>query len=146
MNKITLPCQVKAHKLDLDRRALEMQLKAVKDGFYTITIEPVSDNISHRQRKYFFGVVVRALQLGFTERGIPLKQQDIIDYLKDKFIFRETPNPLYGEMLKVPISLSNSDKGLTKPEFNAMKEQIQEFAATEWGIIIPDPNEKIFND
>lgn len=146
MNKITLQCSVKAHKLDLDRRALEIQLKAVKDGFYALTIEPVSDNISHRQRKYFFGVVVKTLQVGFANQGMALKQQDIIDYLKDRFIFRETPNPIYGEMLKVPISLSNSDKGLTKPEFNTMKELIQEHAATEWGIIIPDPPEKIFND
>jgi hypothetical protein len=50
-------------------------------------------------------------------------------------------NPVLDTTLKVPISLSNSSKGIDKAEFNAIKEHIQQHAMQEWSIEIPDPNE-----
>jgi hypothetical protein len=141
MNKITLQCSVIAHKLDLDRRALEIQLKAVKDGYYTLTIEPVTDNISHQQRKYFFGVVVDRIRLGFLDKGIITSVEEIRALLNELFIHRLEYNPVLDTTLKVPISLSNSSKGIDKAEFNAIKEHIQRHAMQEWSIEIPEPNE-----
>lgn len=146
MNKITLQCSVKAHKLDLDRRSLEMQLKALKDGFYTLTIEKVTDNISHRQRKYFFGVVIKELIVGFADKGIKVDTNEVRTLLEELFIYREEYNPILDTTLKARISFSASKQGITREEFNKVKESIQHHAATEWGIIIPDPPEKIFSD
>lgn len=146
MNKITLSCSVTDHKLGLDRRALEMQLKALEDGHYTLTIEPLTDNISHRQRKYFFGVVIKELIVGFADKGITVTSNEVRTLLEDLFIYREEYNPILDTTLKARISFSASKKGITREEFNKVKESIQRHAATEWGIIIPDPSEKIFND
>jgi hypothetical protein len=141
MNKITLQCSVKAHKLELDRKVLELKLKALKDGYYTLTIEAVTDNISHQQRKYFFGVVVDKIRLGFLDKGIITSVEEIRALLNELFIHRLEYNPVLDTTLKVPISLSNSSKGIDKAEFNAIKENIQRHAMQEWSIEIPDPNE-----
>jgi hypothetical protein len=141
MNKITLQCSVKAHKLELDRKVLELKLKALKDGYYTLTIEAVTDNISHQQRKYFFGVVVDKIRLGFLDKGIITSVEEIRALLNELFIHRLEYNPVLDTTLKVPISLSNSSKGIDKAEFNAIKEHIQRHAMQEWSIEIPDPNE-----
>jgi len=141
MNKITLQCSVKAHKLELDRKVLELKLKALKDGYYTLTIEAVTDNISHQQRKYFFGVVVDRIRLGFLDKGIITSVEEIRALLNELFIHRLEYNPVLDTTLKVPISLSNSSKGIDKAEFNAIKEHIQRHAMQEWSIEIPEPNE-----
>lgn len=146
MKKITVPCAIKDGLLELDRRALGMQLKILKDGDYTLTIEPVTDNISHRQRKYFFGVVIEDLQRGFSDAGTALNQQQVRDLLEELFLFRETYNPVLDKYIRTRISLSNSAKGISKEEFQTIKEKIQEHASTVWGIYVHDPNEKIFND
>lgn len=146
MNKLTVNCEIREHKLTLDKRGLETQLKALKDGFYTLTIEPVHDNISHRQRKYFFGVVIKELIVGFADKGMTVTTNEVRTLLEDLFIYREEYNPILDQTLKARISFSDSPKGITREEFNRVKEAIQMYAATEWQIIIPDPNEKIFND
>jgi len=141
MSKLTITCQVKAGKLELDSEALKRQLKAVKDGIYTLAIEPLTNNISHQQRKYFFGLVIKTIQLGFAQKGIAVKTEEIRTLLEDLFIYREEYNPILDTTLKARISFSDSLKGITKEEFNKIKEAIQHHAATEWNIIIPDPNE-----
>lgn len=128
-------------KLQLDRQAFDRMLKTLKDGKYLVTVTPAVNNISHQQRKYFFGVVVKELRLGFLDAGTVLSTQQIIDYLKHEFIYREEYNPITDTVIKTPISLGNNDKGLTKEEFDRIKLAIQQHAAEVWNIIIPDPNE-----
>lgn len=118
-----------------------MLLKTCKDGRYNLTIEPETNNISHAQRKYFFGVVVDRIRLGFLDKGIVTTVDEIRALLNELFIYRLEYNPVLDTTLKVPISLSNSSKGIDKAEFNDIKERIQHHAITEWGIEIPDPNE-----
>jgi hypothetical protein len=116
-------------------------LATCKDGRYNLTIEPETNNISHAQRKYFFGVVVDRIRLGFLDKGIITTVDEVRALLNELFIHRLEYNPVLDTTLKVPISLSNSSKGIYKAEFNAIKEHIQQHAATEWSIEIPDPNE-----
>ena len=134
-------CSVVKGVLDLDKNALTRQLKGLKDGQYQLTIEPETNNISHQQRKYFFGVVVDRIRLGFLDKGIITTVEEIRALLNELFIHRLEYNPVLDTTLKVPISLSNSSKGIDKAEFNAIKEHIQRHAMQEWSIEIPDPNE-----
>lgn len=129
-----------------DKELLARSIKAAKDGNYTLKIEPCNKTITHRQRKYFFGVIVKQLQLEFADKGMGITQQECIDFLKDKFIFRETYNPISDETLKVPISLSSKKNALDKNEFNTAKENIQRWAAEYLNLVIEDPKEPIFND
>ena len=132
--------------IQVNRVALDRQVKALNDGLYTLTIEPVTDTISHQQRKYFFGVVISDLQSGFANKGIAVSVQDLRTLLETLFMFREEYNPVLDTTLKARISLSNSPKGISKDEFNTIKNAIQQHAATEWDIYVHDPNEPIFKE
>ena len=146
MKNIKMPCKVVNGAIQLNRVALDRQVKALNDGLYTITIEPVTDNISHQQRKYFFGVVIQDLQSGFANKGIAVSVQELRTLLETLFMFREEYNPILDTTLKARISLSNSPKGISKDEFNTIKNAIQQHAATEWDIYVHDPNEPIFKE
>ena len=141
-----MPCEVVNGAIQLNRVALDRQVKALNDGLYTLTIEPVTDNISHQQRKYFFGVVISDLQSGFANKGIAVSVQELRTLLETLFMFREEYNPVLDTTLKARISLSNSPKGINKDEFNTIKNAIQQHAATEWDIYVHDPNEPIFKE
>lgn len=146
MKNIKMPCKVVNGAIQLNRVALDRQIKALNDGLYTLTIEPVTDNISHRQRKYFFGVVIEDLQRGFSEQGNAQTQQQIREILEYLFMYRERYCEVLNKHIRTRISLSNSPKGITKEEFNRIKDAIQQHAITEWGIYVHDPNEPIFKD
>lgn len=141
-----MPCKVVNGAIQLNRVALDRQVKALNEGLYTLTIEPVTDNISHQQRKYFFGVVIQDLQSGFANKGIAVSVQELRTLLETLFMFREEYNPVLDTTLKARISLSNSPKGISKDEFNTIKNAIQQHAATEWDIYVHDPNEPIFKE
>ena len=146
MKNIKMPCEVVNGAIQLNRIALDRQVKSLKDGLYTLTIEPVTDTISHQQRKYFFGVVISDLQSGFANKGIAVSVQELRTLLETLFMFREEYNPILDTTLKARISLSNSPKGISKEEFNTIKNAIQQHAATEWDIYVRDPNEPIFKE
>jgi hypothetical protein len=146
MKNIKMTCEVVNGAIQVNRVALDRQVKALNDGLYTLTIEPVTDNISHQQRKYFFGVVISDLQSGFANKGIAVSVQELRTLLETLFMFREEYNPVLDTTLKARISLSNSPKGISKDEFNTIKNAIQQHAATEWDIYVHDPNEPIFKD
>ena len=146
MKSIKMPCEVVNGAIQLNRVALDRQVKSLNDGLYTLTIEPVTDNISHQQRKYFFGVVISDLQSGFANKGIAVSVQELRTLLETLFMFREEYNPVLDTTLKARISLSNSPKGISKDEFNTIKNAIQQHAATEWDIYVHDPNEPIFKE
>ena len=118
-----------------------MLLAKLKDGRYNLTIEPETNNISHQQRKYFFGVVVDRIRLGFLDKGIITTVDEVRALLNELFIHRLEYNPVLDTTLKVPISLSNSSKGIDKAEFNTIVNLIQQHAMQEWSIEIHDPNE-----
>ena len=89
MKNIKMPCEVVNGAIQLNRVALDRQVKSLKDGWYTIAIEPVTDTISHQQRKYFFGVVISDLQSGFANKGIAVSVQELRTLLETLFMFRE---------------------------------------------------------
>ena len=144
--KIDIPCNIASGKLDLNKQRFSLLLAKCKDGRYKLTIEPETNNISHAQRKYFFGVVISDLQSGFANKGIAVSVQELRTLLETLFMFREEYNPVLDTTLKARISLSNSPKGISKDEFNTIKNAIQQHAATEWDIYVHDPNEPIFKD
>lgn len=139
--KINIPCNVASGKLDLNKERFSLLLAKLKDGRYNLTIEPETNLISHQQRKYFFGVVVDRIRLGFLDKGIITTVDEIRALLNELFIHRLEYNPVLDTTLKVPISLSNSSKGIDKAEFNTIVNLIQQHAMQEWSIEIPDPNE-----
>ena len=146
MKNIKMPCKVVNGAIQLNRVALDRQIKVLKDGLYTLTIEPIPNTISHRQRKYFFGSVVEDLQKGFSEQGNAQTQEQIRDILEYLFMYRERYCDVLDKHIRTRISLSNSPKGITKEEFNRIKDAIQTYAITVWDIYVHDPNGPIFKE
>lgn len=105
-----------------------------------IVVSPVRNGITHKQRKYFFGVICDVLQLFFEGTGVKCDKEDVLNLLKDRFLYRENLCPITGKYLKVPISLSNGEKALTMEEFQKAKEQIQQWASEKLSLEIPDPD------
>lgn len=113
-----------------------------------ITVAPVRNGISHRQRKYFFGVVCDILQLFFESTGITCTKQNVADLLKDRFLFREVLCPITGRFIKIPISLSDSEGAMTKEEFQKAYAEITQWASEKLNLEIPspDPNWKMYKN
>ena len=114
----------------------EYSIKSVK-----LLITDIDNNITNNQRRYFFGVVVSLIQKKFIELGTQCTKEQVVDFLKDKFLFTEEYSPLTNSIVKTQISLSNTSEGLSKEVFSEKKEEIQQWCAEKLdGLIIPDPN------
>lgn len=111
-----------------------------KDCSVVLICERLSDGITNQQRRYFYGVVVDVLHSFFTSTGEEYSKQDIVDFLKDRFLFREKMCPIGRSYLKVPISLGKNERGMTMEEFQEKKEAIQRWGAEKLGLDIPDPD------
>lgn len=128
-----------------NKQSLAEQMVEWKGRSVKMMLTETDNTISGAQRRYFFGVVVNEFQRWFVEHGTQCSKQDVVDYLKDKFLHREHYNPITNSMSKTYISLSNSEGALTKEEFTKKKEDIQQFAASSMNDLqIPDPQEKVF--
>lgn len=127
-------------KLDLHRSSFALQLKTLS-GPVKVTVEELRETITDKQRRYFFGVVVSSLVAAFKELGHDHTKADVLEFLKERFLFREKINKVSNAYVKVPISLSKKDDALTKPEFEAFKFDIQRWAAEILNVQIPEPNE-----
>jgi len=146
--------RIEAHGVITDQGDLklfnrELFLKQIKESSkgkqrsIRITLVENEDNISSGQRRYFFGVVARMIQSRFMELGDSYQLRDVVFFLKNNFMFRERVCKFTGEIIKELISLSDSDEGMTKPEFQHSKEAIQQWATEKLDLYIPDPKEKV---
>ena len=127
-----------------NRQSLAEQMTHWKGRPVKMMLVESDNTISGAQRRYFFGVIVNELHAWFIEHGNQCSKKDVVDYIKDKFLNRETYNYLTNSIIKTYISLSNSDGALSKEEFTEKKEMIQQFAAEKLCLIINDPTEKVY--
>lgn len=121
--------------------ALKAAIKANPNTAVVGKISPFRNTISGAQRRYFFGVIADILLAFFKSTGVDCTKDDVVDLLKDRFLFREQMCPITGRYNKKPISLSDREKSLTREEFSEKKESIQRWAAESLnGLYIPDPD------
>jgi len=128
------------------REAFLEALRAHPDLSGEIIFQPYHNGISNRQRRYFYGVVVEVLHGFFLSTGVSCSKQDVVEMLKDKFMFREKLCPITSRYVKVPISLSANDGAMTKEEFQDKKEAIQRWAAEVLSVDVPNPSEVCFKE
>lgn len=104
-----------------------------------LTVEKKSKR-SDGQNRYFHAVCVpivrdHLLDLGWKEAK---SQEWVKDYIKFHCLVKEFHNEDTGEVIK---SLGKTS-GLTVSEFMDFIADVQHWAASELGLIIPDPNEQ----
>jgi hypothetical protein len=109
------------------------------DGYYELDIKKRSRR-SLPQNNYYFGVCVKMIKDELWTRGHDdLSAQDVHDWLKSMFNFKEVVNEETGEYDRIPRSTTS----LTKDEFNQYIERVQRFAAEKFSLVIPDPGEQM---
>lgn len=93
---------------------------------------------STQQNRYYFGVVVAEVRLGFIELGHEMTAEQTHDWLKEKF------NPIAVENKKgVVVDMPGTTTQMTKTQFGEYIEKIARFAAEYLSIRIPSPNESL---
>ena len=116
----------------------------IADGRYYVKIEKKNKR-SLPQNAYYHGIIVPEIKRGMFEIGYDeISTNEVHEFLKTKFLQKETINKKTGEIIYVPGSTAK----LTTIEFNEFLDKCQRFAAEYLGIVILDPNQQsvIFAD
>jgi len=125
--------------VDFDKLEQHLRNKKVQSGDCDFT--PDSENISHQQRKYFYGLIAEMICNEFRDRGNDVdKIKDVIPFIKNQWMYYEKFCPITGMYIKVLYSLSNSSKALSREIFQEKKMLIQQWGLEKLGIDIPDPD------
>lgn len=120
----------KLHNAKGVRKAFEL-----KKGNYQLKIESKSKR-SLKQNAYYWACCLPIVQEGFKELGHELTLEEVHDFLKARFNFKEVVNFQTGEVIQIPKSTTE----LSKDEFGEYISRIQQFAAEFLHRVIPDPN------
>lgn len=104
-----------------------------------ITITKKRKTRSTQQNRYYRGVIVPAIQQGLYEtQGEWLTKVEVHEFLKLTFNYKELVNMNTGEMIKLPVSTTES----STIEFELFLDKCRHFADEFLNIIIPLPNEQ----
>lgn len=125
---------VKQGLLQLPPAALR-KLQAMEGQPIEVALDEWSDSRSHRQNRYYFGVVIPGAIAAFRfDWGVRLTKQAAHDACRQQFLGVQ----LMG-VKKVPVVRSSAT--LTTAEFTAYIETIRHWALHECGVLIPTPEE-----
>jgi hypothetical protein len=105
---------------------------------FTITIGKKGSKRSTQANRYYWGVVVAEVRLGFINLGHELTAEETHFYLKEKFNSVTIENK-EGITIEVPGSTTQ----MTKTQFSEYIEKIARFAAEFLGVTIPAANESL---
>lgn len=89
------------------------------------------------QNAYYFGCVVKEIQLRFRELGHDVSTDDVHEFLKQKFHYEVIVTP-QAEEVRVPRSTTE----MNKSEFVEYVERIKDWAADTLEIYIPEAGQQ----
>lgn len=105
---------------------------------FLITIGKRGSKRSTQANRYYWGVVVQEVQLGFLNIGYELTKEETHFFLKEKFNSITIENK-DGVTIEVPGSTTQ----MTKSQFSDYIEKIARFSAEFLGVTIPEASEKL---
>lgn len=124
-------------KLEIRNRAgLSQALRGMKDGDVLITIERLRATRSARQNAWYWGVIVQLLaeHTGYTP-------DEMHEVLKAKFIPKRFAVANGNGEIRDELVIGGSTTTLNTVEFGEYCTAIQEWAAAELAVVIPDPED-----
>jgi hypothetical protein len=119
-------------------KRLQQDLKAFSGSSVEIIIRK-KNRRSNQQSRYYWGVVVKEVQLALIDLGNPFDPETVHEFLKDKFNKKEIVGP-GGEVLDY---FGSSTATLNAGEFSEYVERIAMWASEMLGITIPAPNQDL---
>ena len=136
MVKLTSYGNIKDGKLTIaNRKRFAADLATLNNCAIEITIKKRNAR-SSPQNRYYWGVVVKEIQVRLNELGNDFEAETVHDYLKDKF----NKVAVIGEGGEVLDHLGGSTTDMNKEEFMVYCDKIIEWAASFLSITIPLPN------
>jgi hypothetical protein len=133
MTKTEQTGYIKEGKLHiLNRHRLEEDCRHFPDCDIEIVIKKRGKR-SSLQNRYYFGVVVKEIQLRLRELGHDVDTDTVHEFLKQKFNSEKVITP-QAEVFEIPKSTTE----MNKDEFTEYVERIKEWASSTLEIYIPD--------
>ena len=130
---------IKDGKLILaNRKRFEEDLRGFKDCQVEIVIKK-KNRRSLPQNRYYWGVVVKEIQLRMIDLGNEVDEETVHEFLKDKFNKVDVIGP-GGEVIDM---MGGSTTEMNKDDFSCYVDKIIRWAAAVLEIVIPLPNEKL---
>jgi hypothetical protein len=123
-----------------NRAAFNRYLLSFKGKQVRITIEKLKKKRSNPQNRFYWGIVVPLVKDGLINAGYELlSSENVHDFLKGQFLKGENINKDTGDIL----TYTKSTTELSTSEFMDFIAAIQQWAAENLSITIPDPIEMI---
>lgn len=119
-------------------KVLTKHLNELPDGKYNVRIDKKGRR-SLPLNKYYWGCVIEFEQEGFKKMGEYVSKEQIHDFNKTEFAYKEIVNHETGEIKRMP----GSTKDMTNVQMLEFIERIKQFCAEWLNTYIPDPNEAI---
>jgi hypothetical protein len=124
--------------LQLNRKRLQKDLLQYAGCSVELTIRK-KNRRSNQQNRYYFGVVIKEIELRMKELGNDVDTDIVHEFFKDRFL----QHPLVGEGGEIIGVLPGSTAKLNKEEFGNYIDKIVFFAAETLQITIPLPNTEL---
>ena len=118
-----------------NRKRLEQDLLQFKGCTVELTIKK-KNHRSTQQNRYYFGVVVKEIEIRMKQLGNDVTPELVHEFLKDRF----NKKHLIGEGGEIIDSIGGSTTELNKEEFMIYVDKIIEWAASVLSIEIKMPN------
>lgn len=137
---IVATAQVKNGRLFFrNRKAFDANVAQLKEGWsMEVTVKRQRATRSQYQNRYYWGVVVELIaeHTGYTP-------DEIHDILKAKFIPKRLALCDGNGEVKGEFVIGGSTRRMNTVEFGEFLTEIRQWAASELGVVIPDPNEPL---
>lgn len=136
---IVLPGTSDGATVSFSQARLKQALKGSRPCDVNVVFERLSATRSPRQNRAYWGVTVEALSTytGYTK-------DEIHELIKARFLTKKllVAHADTGEVVE-EITIGTSTARLEKMPFSELMRQVQEWAATELGFVIPDPDPRL---
>lgn len=121
-----------------NRQRLEEWSRQHPGKQFLVTIGKRGSKRSHPQNRYYWGVVIQEVKLGFINIGYEMSEDQTHEFLKERF------NPITIEnKAGITIDVPGSTTQMTKTQFSEYIEKIARFAAEFLSVTIPAANESL---
>lgn len=138
--KISVVSEVKNGKLIRNRNQLNEVIKSFEGQEITISVEKRKIKRSNPQNRYYWSTIIVIMQNCLKSTGNMFSLEDTHELLKLRFLKHSF---LINEETGECVERVKSTTELSTIEFSEYVEQIQQWCAEMFGVVIPSPGEQI---
>lgn len=146
MNRIQITSKVENGKLKRNRTRIEDAVRSFEGKEVYVTIERKRSKRSNEQNRFYHAVVVELVRQRLLDFGYRYSKDQVHEKLK-QWMSVEAPDIMLDETI-IPetglvLSSVRSTTDLSTSEFMDYIATIQQWAAENLDLVIPDPNEQL---